>query len=104
MRWNNIRHYVEYTLQVINDDLALIDHKKGISNIAKFNPFMMDCEWYKSHDNMLEYSIIYPKFTFILNCRGEDITDKWKSYYKNGKSFTTYAKIIFEEYNESKLK
>lgn len=97
-------YYTEYRLQVIDDNLGFIDHHQGISNITTFNPFMSHCKWYKCDDHMLEYSIIYPEFTFILNGRGEEPNDRWKSYYKNGKSFTTQAKIIFEEYNELKLK
>ncbi len=97
-------YYTEYRLHIIDDDLELINHHKGISNITKFNPFISDCKWYGNDSHMIEYSIIYPEFTFILDGTGEDPNDRWKSYYKNGKLFTTYAKIIFEEYNESKLK
>jgi hypothetical protein len=97
-------YYTEYRLQVIDDNLGFIDHEKGISNTVTYDPFMSHCQWYECDDHMLEYSVIYPEFTFILNGTGEEPNDRWKSYYKNGKSFTTQAKIIFEEYNESKLK
>jgi len=97
-------YYTNYNLEVENDEFNLINHEQGIINIIEFDPFDESCKWYGNECDMKKYSKKYPEFIFILHGIGENHEDQWRAYYKNGKSFTSYAKITYESYNESKLK
>ena len=68
---------------------------------------IITCEtlkWYEHDSDMLELSMQYPDYIFVLNGIGEDNfmddPDMWKSYYVNGKMQTTYAQIYYEPIDE----
>ena len=60
-------------------------------------------KWYDYEIDLKEFSLSFPDILFILDRRGEDAGDLEKSYYKNGKSCSIYARIEFDEFNESML-
>jgi hypothetical protein len=65
---------------------------------------LFDAKWYDHHDHMLKISTDYPDLIFTLKGEGEEAGDLWKKYYKNGKYQEARAQIVYEEYDESKLK
>lgn len=64
----------------------------------------MNSKWYSNEEDILELSKFFPDILFELEGEGEDNEDMWKKYFKNGKSQYAKAKIIFEDFDESKLK
>ena len=60
-------------------------------------------KWYEHDEEMLELSKQFPETIFCLYGDGEESTDMWYSYYKNGRMQHCPARIEFDEYDESKL-
>lgn len=61
-------------------------------------------KWYEHEGDMLLLSERYPELVFELHGEGEENDDMWYKYFKNGKMQHCYAKIVFDEYDESKLR
>ena len=59
--------------------------------------------WYTHEEDMAEFSKRYPEILFTLYGEGEDNTDIWREYFKNGKYHTIFAKISFDDFDESML-
>lgn len=62
------------------------------------------CKWYSHDEEMLELSKQFPETVFCLHGEGEESVDLWNAYYKNGKKQFCPATIVYETYDESKLK
>ena len=63
-----------------------------------------EIKWYTQDENMLQLSKMYPDVIFELTGNGEEKEDIWRTYYKNGKKQEVNVQIVFESYDESKLK
>ncbi len=61
-------------------------------------------KWYSHDEDMKTFSKRFPHVLFELSGEGEESGDIWKAYYKDGKVQLCRAKIVFDEYDESKLK
>jgi hypothetical protein len=61
-------------------------------------------KWYDFDENMAAVSKKFPHITFLLEGEGEEAGDLWKRYYKNGKRQECPARIVYDEFDESKLK
>lgn len=60
-------------------------------------------KWYEWENDVKTVSLQFPDEVIEIYGEGESSGDIWKAYVKNGKSFTTEAKITFEDFDESKL-
>lgn len=61
-------------------------------------------KWYENEDDMKELSKSFPDVVFELYGEGEESCDLWLSYHKNGKVQRENAKIVYADFDESKLK
>ena len=61
------------------------------------------CKWYEHEEDMIALSLQYPNLIFLLEGSGEESGDMWKKYFKNGQMQIVNAKIIFDEFDESRL-
>jgi hypothetical protein len=61
------------------------------------------CKWYEYDNDMPLLSQQFPELVFMLEGEGEEGADLWRRYYKNGKVQIANAKIVYDEYDESKL-
>jgi hypothetical protein len=61
------------------------------------------CKWYDHEDELRIFSANYPKWLFTLEGKGEEAGDLWKKYFVNGKMQLANAKIVFDEFEPSKL-
>ncbi len=81
-------------------DLILYAFDRGeylaSAQMAKFFPYE-SVKWYSYEYDMTEISKLpeFSEMVFELYGVGEDPTDQWKTYYKNGKSEECPADIIF---------
>jgi hypothetical protein len=68
---------------------ATLDHSSYYNNL----------KWYDHHDDMEEFSRMYPEYTFHLEGIGEEQGDLWKKEYKDGvlvkflKGVITYEEV-----------
>ena len=53
---------------------------------------------------MRRISSLYPEVLFTLHGRGEEATDLWYLYLRGGKMQYAPAKIVYDEFDERKLK
>jgi len=53
---------------------------------------------------MRQYSLKHPNTLFKLSGEGEESGDIWQEYYLNGKMQLVTAQIVFDDFDESKLK
>lgn len=60
-------------------------------------------KWYDHEEDMAELSRTFPEVLFTLYGDGEESEDMWYKYFKGGKMQKCYAKIVFDDYDESKL-
>jgi hypothetical protein len=63
-----------------------------------------NCKWYEHEQEVAEFSKYFPTTLFTLNGEGEETGDIWKKYFLNGKMQVAKAKILFDEFDEKKLK
>lgn len=62
-----------------------------------------ESKWYNSESDMKKFSTKYPECLFILEGAGEESGDFWKSYIKNGKCQRGHGKVVFDDYDPTKL-
>lgn len=60
-------------------------------------------KWYEHEEDMKRFSEAYPGVLFTLKGWGEENEDIWIKYFKNGKMHKAEAKVILEDFDESKL-
>jgi hypothetical protein len=58
--------------------------------------------WYDSEKDLKSFSSLHPNVLFTLSGEGED-GERWRTYAKDGKSFTANGRIVYEEFSEDKL-
>jgi len=99
-------YYTTHDLEIIDqDELTVGAHIEEIEeNSDDCCLFGDEVKWYEHQEDMTKHSLKYPDLVFVLSGEGEESGDIWKEYYKNGKMQFEKAKIVFGEYDESKLK
>jgi hypothetical protein len=64
---------------------------------------LWDAKWYSHEEDMRELSKKYPDLVFQIKGEGEESGDLWIEYYKNGKMQEAPAKIVYDDFDETKL-
>jgi len=110
-------YYTKYNIDKIQPKLTKEEHlkiadficRKLFGESAKIGDDIRDylderMQWYDFEDDITELSLKYPDKLFLFSGEGEEANDVWKKYFKNGKSFSPTKTIIWEEFDETKLK
>lgn len=63
-----------------------------------------ECKWYDHEKDMKVLSKKFPSVLFTLYGEGEETGDIWRKYFLNGKIQVANVKMVFEEFDENKLK
>jgi hypothetical protein len=93
-----MRYYTDFDITGNSEEI-----QQRIKEVSGYNYFN-GIKWYSSDKDMKQISLEFPDVILTLDGVGDkEALDIWKAYYKNGKGFTAKAKIVFEEYDESKL-
>jgi hypothetical protein len=71
---------------------------------GEYYTFEDSCKWYECDKDMLEFSQLYPEYTFIIEGDGEDTDDRWRAYYKNGKMHKDEMIMRFPDFDPETLK
>ena len=62
------------------------------------------CKWYEHELQMARLSREWPGAVFELSGSGEDETDLWKKYFRNGQIHTAIAEITYQPFNPEMLR
>ena len=81
-----------------------IDVETVVSKVVGYNPFEDETKWYYHEVHMRKISLQYPDVIFELKGEGEESGDIWVKYFVNGKMQVCNATIVFEPFDEKKLK
>lgn len=86
-------------------------HRDAISKIAlgedyEFQSSIFEewARWYDMDKDMRKYSKKYPKLIFQITCDEQDEYNFWRVYFKKGKMQECSSEVVYEPYDESKLK
>lgn len=107
-------YYTRYKLTVVNQDhnqYALLtqfmatkpETSEGYEWREVFNMTSDNIKWYSYRQDVLNLSVEYPDLVFKLHGDGEEPGDMWNHYFKNGLEQRCKVKIVYDEYDESKL-
>ena len=99
-----------YTKYVISTKSELTDEMvESLTNLTRYefdtdgNEMWADIKWYDYEFEMKEFSMKFPNTIFIVEGQGEEQSDRWMEYWKNGKSQNAYLRIEYDEFDEDKL-
>lgn len=62
-----------------------------------------ECKWYDHEKDMVKLSNLFPSVLFEMEGEGEESDDQWRRYYLAGKCQYVRAKIVFDDYDPTKL-
>lgn len=98
-------YYTKYELETIpysNEAWEVINEDDGTYYAVQ--EYADSCKWYDHEMDMKELSKQFPNVVFKLKGEGEEAGDLWHKYFKNGKVQVCEAKIVYDKFDESKLK
>jgi hypothetical protein len=104
-------YYTDYKLKIITnpnhvDEDKIFTELEEISGYGGFSHYdgeLYEAKWYYHNSDMEKLSKRYPEILFQLDGVGEEKSDIWRTFFKDGKSQRTNAKITFDDFDESKL-
>lgn len=101
-------YYTSYSLDIVEGDHELIKELVETNEHAAYaidvtGDTESECKWYSCEEDLKDFSAKHPDALFKLRGEGEESGDIWEAYFKNGKMQMCPAKIVFDDYDESKL-
>ena len=108
-------YYTKFTLDYIlpepNRELrALVElalERDGTCTYGNLGMFLEGrsdtCKWYEYRTDMIRFSKEFPDVIFSLQGEGEESGDLWIEYFKGGLTQVCRGKVVYPEYDESKL-
>jgi hypothetical protein len=106
-------YYTRFNLSVVEGDLTIQDVLASVNEdnfthlfwaVEEDGESRDESKWYGHEEDMIRLSLLYPDVVFKLHGEGEENDDMYDKYFKNGKMQSCYAKITYDEYDESQLK
>ena len=99
-------YYSTFNLSCSRHDLIDEFRKECYDAKVAFNEdgyAVQEVKWYDFQQDFRNFSKKHPDAIFTLNYRGEDRDDIAMFYFKGGKQQKCPAKIIFDDFDETKL-
>ena len=105
-------YYTRFKLETNDPEVMEELLKKEIRSYGETFDYLFDIDgdsydsykWYDHELDMKEVSKGFPGVLFTLKGEGEEAGDLWVKYFKDGKMQSCPAKIVFDSYDESKLR
>lgn len=93
----------EYILEQLAqlDEYWDFDNYDPITDCLEFS--LNETSWYDHEEDMKVLSKNVPDVLFELYGEGQESGDLWYKYFKNGKMQYCPGKVVFDDYDESKL-
>ena len=90
--------------QIICDALnEITDYEFGLTSETSIKNEEGEIKWYSSLEDLKKVSSLVPEALIQVDGEGEESGDIWRSYYKGGKCQMVEVKIVYEDFDESKL-
>lgn len=90
------------------DENTTVDSDEFIKAFYEVTEYQIDdlycVKWYDWHDNMCKLSAMFPGIRFTLDGNGEESDDEWRHYFRDGMSQDAKATMIYERFDETKLR
>ena len=107
-------YYTDYFIEIIDEKNENVDFEKIVEDLEQISGEYIESDasrfldntnakWYGWEKDIKTLSLKYPNLLFKINGIGEEYNDIWRAYIKNGKIQFTRAKLIFDNYDSSKL-
>lgn len=95
-------YYTYYTITADYGTSELKSEMKKFEFLDKYDEgsWSGDAKWYDWSDDMTKLSKKFPDILFTIEGRGEDSTDIWGYYYKDGKSYIQ-TEVIIHDYPDA---
>lgn len=98
-------YYTRHELEIVRGDDNETDYQNDLTELTDYDCLFEDeIKWYDHESDLREFSKKHPKTLFRLSGEGGESGDLWNEYYKNGKMQLCKAKIVFDDYDFSKLR
>ena len=89
----------------VNDEILRYMRESGnwvFERIAR--GYLDECKWYEHEADMRALSSKFPDVLFTLDGVGEEHPDIWRKFFVNGKMQKCDATLVFDQFDESKLR
>ncbi len=101
-------YYTRFALRIINENdlfipLLRLEYENAACALNDEGNTNNYCKWYDHEADMKNFSRKHPEIVFELEGNGENNSDMWLKYFKDGKMQVCQAKFEFDPYDESKL-
>jgi len=101
-------YYTRHELEIIKGNTDLIaefveENENAAYAIDEYGDSLDSCKWYDHEKDMREFSLKHPSTLFKLSGEGEQSGDVWHEYYRNGKMQRCKARLVFDDFDDSKL-
>lgn len=78
------------------------EHATAITKLADYTYlFEESCKWYNEEEDMMKYSLLYPKTVFNVTGEGEENGDLWSAFYLNGERQELRPEVIWPEFDKT---
>jgi hypothetical protein len=88
---------------IIKKLVEITGYEEGSWDSYSPDHIYMNGKWYESLEDMKKVSLAFPTLLFTVEGKGEGEEDIWTEWTKNGKGYHEDVKIIYPEYDESKM-
>ena len=98
-------YYTNFSLEIVKGNDYETDYESEIGEISEYgsSTFEESIKWYDHEKHMRQYSLLHPEVLFKLSGDGEENGDIWAEYYSNGKMQRVKARIVIDDFDETKL-
>lgn len=95
---------MNYVCDTRNDQLIDSNWMDNKLLLCLFEDGHSELKWYEHTESMTELSKKFPNLTFCLHRDGEEVGDRERSYYRNGKKVVYTPQVIWPEFKVEDLK
>lgn len=102
-------YYTDFIIKVEGEKMS-DDIVNAITNISQYefewynDEISTYSKWYNCDDDMRKLSELFPDKLFRVDGQGEDPDDIWRLYWKNGKVQESKRIVLYEPFDENKLR
>lgn len=102
-------YYTSYELEINKGDGSVItnllaENEDAAYAIGENGESKEESKWYNHEKDLRDFSKKHPDTLFKLIGEGEESGDIWHEYYLDGKMQRCKAELVFDDYDENKLK